>query len=151
MLKWNLGWVMGKIEPMESLENWINGKFASLDSKCRKVTTHKCPCMVTFLHLENQRCKFFVDSILCVNITVIQYFLCRIHTAYVCEHHHYGWFSLQRICQQYEQSFWWEIRRCYCWASGWNSVSILLELKIKWPVLQCTVKYILYLRFSLAK
>ena len=127
----------GKTEPMESLENWINGKFASLDSKCRKVTTHKCPhinvlniemeprkgegdnqtnwklenwtngnlhlwffecrkvtthkclkllapskfgslvfqvstfktfmhghlCMVTFPHLENQRCKFSIDSI----------------------------------------------------------------------------------------
>ena len=43
MLKWHPGWVMGKTEQMESLENWINGEFASLDSKCRKVTTHKCP------------------------------------------------------------------------------------------------------------
>ena len=34
---------MGKTEPMECLENWINGKFSSQDSKCRKVTTHKCP------------------------------------------------------------------------------------------------------------
>ena len=41
MLKWHPGWVMGKIKPKESSENWINGKFASLDSKCRKVTTHK--------------------------------------------------------------------------------------------------------------
>ena len=34
---------MGKTGPKESLENWINGKFASMVFKCRKVTTHKCP------------------------------------------------------------------------------------------------------------
>ena len=32
-------------------ENWINGKFASLDSKCRKVTTYKCPC-INVLNVE---------------------------------------------------------------------------------------------------
>ena len=44
MLKQNLGWVTGKTEPKECSENWINRKFASLDSKCRKITTHNCPC-----------------------------------------------------------------------------------------------------------
>ena len=41
----------GKTEPKESLENWINGKFASPDSKCRKATTHKCSC-INFLNVE---------------------------------------------------------------------------------------------------
>ena len=27
MLEWNLGWVMGKTEPTENLENWTHKKF----------------------------------------------------------------------------------------------------------------------------
>ena len=51
MLKWNLGWVTGKTEQKENSENWINGKFASLVTKCRKVTTHKYPC-INVLNIE---------------------------------------------------------------------------------------------------
>ena len=51
MLKWNLGWVTEKTEQMESSENCIDGKFRSLVSKCRKVTTHNCPC-INVLNVE---------------------------------------------------------------------------------------------------
>ena len=61
MLKQNLGWVAEKTEPMESLENWINGKFASQDSKCRKVTTNKCP-PINVLHIGKEPRKGEGDS-----------------------------------------------------------------------------------------
>ena len=35
MLKWKLGWVIGKTEQKENSHLWF--------SECRKVTTHKCP------------------------------------------------------------------------------------------------------------
>ena len=50
-LKWKLGWVTGKTEPKKNSEHWINRKFASLDSKCRKVTTHKHP-RINVLNIE---------------------------------------------------------------------------------------------------
>ena len=36
MLKQNLAWVMGKTEPTESLENWINRNFVSLVFEVQK-------------------------------------------------------------------------------------------------------------------
>ena len=56
MLKPNLGWVTGKTEPKENLENWINGKFTSQPVfwvKCRKVTMHKCP-WINVLNIETK-------------------------------------------------------------------------------------------------
>ena len=47
---------MGKTEPTQNSENWINGKFASgpvFGVKCRKVTMHKCP----YINIINVKTK----------------------------------------------------------------------------------------------
>ena len=61
---WNWTWhaVMGKTEPMENLENWVNGKFslAIMYFKCRKVIM--CECLhINVLSVETSSC-FSVET-----------------------------------------------------------------------------------------